>query len=84
MCVCMYIGEMALPHPLLLTNEQGAQTTLIVASAKKGELLVNGAYYTNTCGRMILSDKDIINDQFRSEVYFDTVEKMIAPFLAVE
>jgi hypothetical protein len=58
----------------------GAQTTLICATAAP-DLLVKGGYYHNTCGRMILSDIDPVNNLQRAKEYFDMTQEYCKTFL---
>jgi NAD(P)-dependent dehydrogenase (short-subunit alcohol dehydrogenase family) len=59
---------------------QGAQTTLITAS-HKSPLLINGAYYHNTYGRVILPTSDVNNNRTRSRKAWDLLENIVLPYL---
>lgn len=66
---------------IMITNEQGAQTTLIVASASIEDGLINGAYYHNVCGRMLLSAGDVAMNQQKASGFYSQVEGIIQSFL---
>jgi NAD(P)-dependent dehydrogenase (short-subunit alcohol dehydrogenase family) len=72
----------------------GAQTTIICATADRVMnhrisneeasslgLLVNGAYYHNTCGRMILPEDDLVLNFQMSVDFKDKVDEIIAKYL---
>lgn len=70
----------AIKAAILLDTQQGAQTSLICATAPK-ELLVNGAYYHNTCGLMTLSADDAASDLVKSTAMWDVAELLTEPFM---
>jgi hypothetical protein len=46
-----------------------------------GAALVNGGYYHNTCGLMVLSDSDAVNDQVKAKTLVAQVESICEPYL---
>lgn len=60
---------------VFLSPEQGSQTALVVATAKEKEL-VNGAYYHNTCGRMLLEEKDPAMDTLKWTKMWNLCEEL--------
>ena len=73
-------GDNPLPKSMLLSNEEGAQTTLICATAD-ASLLENGAYYHNTLGKLVLPDTDPAKNATKRANFYALVESMIAPYL---
>ena len=67
---------------MLCSANECAQTTLIVSTSSKTDgLLQNGAYYHNTCGRMILNPADPAADSIRGEIFYNQVEELIKSYL---
>jgi len=71
---------------ILCDSKVGAQTTLICAVGPTdvtggGAALVNGGYYHNTCGLMVLSDSDAVNDQVKAKTLVAQVESICEPYL---
>jgi NAD(P)-dependent dehydrogenase (short-subunit alcohol dehydrogenase family) len=75
-------GNNPVPKVFLLDNKQGAQTTLICATAPE-ELLENGAYYHNTLGKMVLSAADPVNNKEKGDAFWEQTEAILQPFLYV-
>jgi hypothetical protein len=69
-----------LKNLFLISSQQGAQVTLICATSSP-DLLFNGGYYHNTCGRMILSPDDPAMNSKRANEFFQMTQKIIEPFL---
>ena len=74
------VADLALPDFMLVSMEQGAQTTLIAATADP-TLLENGAYYHNTLGKVILPAADPAKNANKSAEFFALAEELIAPYL---
>ena len=70
-----------MPAFLMLNNEQGAQTTLVVATAGT-DLLESGAYYHNTLGKLVLPASDPAKNATKRKEFFAVAEGLIAPYLA--
>jgi len=70
-------GGSPAPKPLLISNEEGAQTTLILAT----ECTENGAFYHNTMGKVIFSAKDPANNPQKGLELWQLVEKLIIGYL---
>jgi retinol dehydrogenase-12 len=70
----------SLPKPLLISDAQGAQTTLICATAPLS-LLENGGYYHNTLGKVVLPANDPVRNEEKAEAFWDLVEGIVAPYL---
>lgn len=64
----------------LINCQQGAQTTLICATVPVEEL-VNGGYYHNTCGKMILSPDDPALNHERARQFYQMTEELIRQYL---
>lgn len=73
-------GHNPLPKALLLSNNQGAQTTLICATAPRAQL-ESGAYYHNTLGKVVLPSSDPARNSEKAEAFVALVEGIIAPYL---
>lgn len=73
-------GPNPLPKFLLTTNEQGAQTTLVCATAER-KLLENGAYYHNSLGKLVLTDRDPAKNTVKGAAFFELAEGLVAPYL---
>ena len=69
-----------LPKSLLISNEQGAQTTLICATAAEA-LLESGAYYHNTLGHLLLPPSDPAKNAESAAVFWELVEEIISPYM---
>jgi NAD(P)-dependent dehydrogenase (short-subunit alcohol dehydrogenase family) len=69
-----------LPKALMISNEQGAQTTLICATADAA-LLENGAYYHNTLGKLVLQPTDPAKNAAKAQAFWQLVEGIIAPYM---
>jgi NAD(P)-dependent dehydrogenase (short-subunit alcohol dehydrogenase family) len=65
---------------LMLSETEGAQTTLICATAGS-EDLVNGGYYHNTFGLVELDESDPVKDKAKSELLIDEVDRICASYL---
>lgn len=74
-------GPNPLPKFLLTTNVQGAQTTLVCATADR-KLLDNGAYYHNTLGKLVLPNRDPAQNSVKGSAFFTLSESLVAPYLA--
>ena len=70
-----------MPPFLMLSNEQGAQTTLVVATAG-ADLLESGAYYHNTLGKLVLPAADPAKNATKRKEFFEVAERIIGPYLA--
>ena len=75
--------ENSIKSCLLLTEEQGAQTTLIISTAPLSKL-VNGGYYHNTCGRMMLSNEDPVNQVEKRNSMFQLVQQLCVQYMYVK
>jgi NAD(P)-dependent dehydrogenase (short-subunit alcohol dehydrogenase family) len=73
-------GHNPLPKAMLVSDEQGAQTTLICATADRA-LLENGGYYHNTLGKLVLQPTDPAKNTEKARAFWDVVESIIAPYL---
>lgn len=69
-----------MPKAMMLTDEGGAQTTLICATAPLN-LLQNGGYYHNTLGRMVLPTADPAKNNEKAAAFWDLAESLIAPYM---
>lgn len=69
-----------LPGFMMLTEEGGAQTTLICATAPLS-LLENGGYYHNTLGKLVLSPSDPAKNADKAAAFWTLVESLIAPYM---
>lgn len=69
-------GPNSLPKHMLLTNEQGAQTTLICATADVNQLH-EGGYYHNTLGRLLLHPQDPALNGPKAETLWNLVEGIV-------
>lgn len=74
------VPELPLPKFMLVSLEQGAQTTLIAATADVG-LLESGGYYHNTLGKVVLPASDPAKNAKKSAEFFALAESLIAPYL---
>ena len=71
-----------MPAFLMLNNEEGAQTTLVVATASTDQL-ESGAYYHNTLGKLVLPAADPAKNATKRKEFFEVAERLVAPYLAV-
>lgn len=74
------MGDNPLPKCILVSNEEGAQTTLICATADT-KLLVSGGYYHNTLGRVELDASDPALNASKAEALWEVAENLIVPYL---
>jgi hypothetical protein len=65
---------------VLLSDEDGAQTTLIVASYSGRELLP-GKYYHNTFGTVNFDSNDNAVNWTKADVLYQSVNEILAPYL---
>lgn len=65
---------------IMLSEEEGAQTTLICATASLS-MLESGAYYHNTLGKLMLPSADPAKNTEKAAAFVELAESLIAPFL---
>lgn len=71
-------GNDMLPKPLLINNEEGAQTTLILATASNVE---RGSYYHNCLGKLILPEDDPAKNITLGNEMWDLAEQLIQDYM---